>query len=163
MLKSASEAAALTSAVVIHNCDSFPLKKLHQIQDGAAQGREVWVETDVEGILVVWHLVLPAGLYVGNPQSIADGLHSIGWWTVWRTEDSSHPKRQLITSWRGKRSRSIGREGGHALLPNLINVFWVKIFSLVKSTFRDITSFPLIPLKNIPCSCLLSNAWPLFL
>lgn len=78
VLKAATEAAALTGAVVVHNCDRFPLEKLHQIQDGSAKGREVWVETDVEGILVVGHLVLPAGLYVRNPQGITDGLDCIG-------------------------------------------------------------------------------------
>lgn len=111
--KAATEGAALTSAVVVHNCDCFPLEKLHQIQDGSAKGREVWVETDVEGILVVGHLVLPAGLYVRNPQGITDGLDCIGWWAVWRPKDSSHPKWQLITSWRGERSLLTrrGKEG----------------------------------------------------
>lgn len=99
----------LTSAVIIHNCDSFPLEELHQVQNGTAEWREVWVKTDIERIFVVWHLVLPAGLYVGNPQSIADGLHSICWRAVWRPEDGGNPKRELITGWGGDRSPSIMR------------------------------------------------------
>ena len=68
----------LTSAVIIHNRDSLPLEELHQVETGTAERREVRVEADVEGVLVVRHLVLPAGLDVGNPQSVADGLHGIG-------------------------------------------------------------------------------------
>lgn len=87
----------LTSAVIIHNCDSLPLEELHQVQNGTAERREVRVETDVEGVLVVGHLVLPAGLDVGNPQGVADGLHCVGRRAVGRPEDGSHPERQLVT------------------------------------------------------------------
>lgn len=105
----------LTSAVIIDNCDSFPLEELHQVQNGTAEWREVWVETDIEGVFVVWHLVLPAGLDVGNPQSIADRLNCICWRAVRRPEDGSHPKRQLITGCRGDRSLSVMR--GDASVP----------------------------------------------
>lgn len=127
-----NEVAALTGAVVVHNGDGFPLEELHQIQDGTAEGREVRVEADVEGVLVVGHLVLPAGLYVRNPQGIADGLDCVCWRAVWRPKDSSHPKWQLITSWRGERSLLIrrGKEGRRELLLNPKDFFLVKIFLL---------------------------------
>lgn len=102
--------AFLTCAVIIHDCDSFPLEELHQVQNGTAERGEVWVETDIEGVFVVWHLVLPAGLNVGHAQGVADGLHSVCWRAVRRPEDGSHPERELITGWRGDRSLSITSE-----------------------------------------------------
>lgn len=99
----------LTSAVIVNNRNRFPLEELHKVEDGAAERREIRVEADIEGVLVVWHLMFPAGLDMRNSQSVADGLHGVGWGAVGWPEDGCHPKGQLIAGWRGDRSLSMMR------------------------------------------------------
>lgn len=88
----------LTSAVIINHSDRLPLEEVDQIQDGPAQGGEVWIEANVENISVVRYLVLPLGLDVWHPQGIADGLDCVGRGTVRGTKDGRYPQRKLVTS-----------------------------------------------------------------
>lgn len=67
-----------TCAVVIHHSDRSPLEEVDQVQDGSAEGGEVGVQADIVRVPVVGHLMLPLGLDVGNPQSVADGLNRVG-------------------------------------------------------------------------------------
>lgn len=78
MTKQQRNICSLTSAVIIYHSHGLPLEKVDQVQDGPAEGREVWIEANVEDVSVVRYLVLPFGLDVWNPQCIANGLDSIG-------------------------------------------------------------------------------------
>lgn len=91
-----------TCAVVIHHSDCSPLEEVHQVQDGSAEGGEVGVQADIVGVPVVGHLVLPLGLDVGHPQSVADGLDRIGRRAVRGAKDGRHTKGKLITCWENK-------------------------------------------------------------
>lgn len=71
---------------------------MDQVQDGPAEGREVWIEANIEDISVVRYLVLPLGLDVWHPQGIANGLDRIGRGTVRGTKDGCHSQRKLVTS-----------------------------------------------------------------
>lgn len=90
----------LTSAVIINHSDRLPLEEVDQVQDGPAEGGEVWIEANVEDIPVVRYLVLPLGLDVWHPQGIANGLDRISRGTVRGTEDGRYPQRELVTGWR---------------------------------------------------------------
>lgn len=95
--KSRESVCYLTCAVIINHSDRLPLEEVNQVQDGTAEGGEVWIEADVEDVSVVRHLVLPLSLNVWHPQGIANGLDRIGWGTVRGPENGCHPKRKLVT------------------------------------------------------------------
>lgn len=85
-----------TCAVVIHHSDRSPLEEVHQVQDGSAEGGEVGVQADIVGVPVVGHLMLPLGLDVGDPQSVADGLDRVGRRAVRGAENGCDPEGELV-------------------------------------------------------------------
>ncbi len=63
-----------TCCVLVHHRHCFPFVELHDVEHCAADGGVIWVQVDVEAVLVVHRWVFPAGLDVRNLQSVADGL-----------------------------------------------------------------------------------------
>lgn len=88
-----------TSAIIIdHGCRP-PLQELHQVQNGIAQRGIVGIKVGVEGVPVVYGMVLPTDLDMRNFQRIADGLNGIGRGAMRRPEYRHHSQGQLITGW----------------------------------------------------------------
>lgn len=85
-----------TCAVVVHHRDRSPLEKVHQVQDGSAEGGEVGVQADVVRVPVVGHLMFPLGLDVGNAQGVADGLNRVGRRAVRGAKNGCHPEGKLV-------------------------------------------------------------------
>lgn len=100
-------ASGLTGAVVVDHRHRLPPEEVHQVQDGAAQGREVRVQVDVEDVPVVGDLVLPPGLDVGHPQRVADGLNRVGRGAVGGAKDGRHSQRQLVASCGGGKTPAV--------------------------------------------------------
>lgn len=71
---------------------------MDQVQDGPAEGGEVWIEANVEHVSVVRYLMLPFGLDVWHAQGIANGLDCISRGTVRGTKDGCYSQRKLVTS-----------------------------------------------------------------
>lgn len=69
---------APTCTVIVDHRGRPPFEVLHQVEDGVAEGGVVWVQVDIEGVLVVQRVVFPAQLDVRHLQRVADGLDSIG-------------------------------------------------------------------------------------
>lgn len=70
-----------------------------------AEGGVVGVQVDIERVLVIQGVVLPAELDVRDLQGVADGLHGVGAGALGRSEYCDDPQRQLVTGCEGKGGR----------------------------------------------------------
>lgn len=66
-----------------------------------AEGGVVGVQVDVESVLVIQGVMLPAELDVRDLQRVADGLHGVGAGALGRAEYCDDPQRQLVTGCQG--------------------------------------------------------------
>lgn len=81
---------SLTCAVLIDDGDGLPFQECNNVQDGPADGAVLWVQVNVEGVLIVHRRVLPTGLDVRHLQGVADGLNSTDRGGVRGSEDGHH-------------------------------------------------------------------------
>lgn len=72
-----------------------------------AEGGVVGVQVDVESVLVIQGVMLPAELDVRDLQRVADGLHGVGAGALGRAEYCDDPQRQLVTGCQG--NGAVGR------------------------------------------------------
>lgn len=81
-----------TCAVLIDHRELPPFEEGDYVQDGPSNGSVLRKQVDEEGVFVVYWWVFPAGLYVRDFQSIADGLNSTNRGAVRGAEHSNHPE-----------------------------------------------------------------------